>query len=62
MPSSMSPEEFRALAHQAADWMADYLRDVRDYPVVPRVEPGQLIDRLPPSGPERGEPMDTILE
>jgi aromatic-L-amino-acid decarboxylase len=62
MPSSMSPEEFRALAHQAVDWMADYLGGVRDYPVAPRVEPGQLIDRLPPAGPERGEPMDAILE
>jgi aromatic-L-amino-acid decarboxylase len=58
----MSPEEFRVVAHQAVDWMADYLRDVRNYPVVPAVEPGQLIDRLPVSGPERGEPMDTILE
>ncbi len=57
----MSPEEFRAAAHQVVDWMADYLRDIRQYPVVPRVEPGQLIDRLPPSGPERGESMETIL-
>jgi hypothetical protein len=23
MPSAMSPEEFRAAAHQAVDWMAD---------------------------------------
>jgi aromatic-L-amino-acid decarboxylase len=57
----MSPEEFRAAAHQAVDWMADYLGDIRDYPVVPDVEPGQLIDRLPRSGPDRGEPMEAIL-
>jgi hypothetical protein len=31
----MSPEEFRASAHQVVDWMADYLRDIRDFPVVP---------------------------
>jgi aromatic-L-amino-acid decarboxylase len=59
---SMSPEEFRAAAHQAVDWIADYLRDVRDYPVLPHVEPGALIDRLPPSGPEHGEPIETILD
>ena len=58
----MSPDEFRAAAHQAVDWMADYLRDIRDYPVLPDVEPGALIDRLPPQGPERGEPIDAILE
>ena len=58
----MSPEEFRASAHEVVDWMADYLRDIRDYPVLPHVEPGALIDRLPASGPEQGEPMKAILE
>ncbi len=42
--------------------MADYLRDIRDYPVLPTVEPGELIDRLPAQGPEHGERMDAILE
>src|SRR5689334_9107990 len=61
MPDSMSPEEFRAAAHQVVDWMADYLRDIREYPVLPAVQPGDLIDRLPRSGPEQGEPMEAIL-
>jgi aromatic-L-amino-acid/L-tryptophan decarboxylase len=59
---AMSPEDFRAAAHQAVDWIADYLRDVGDYPVLPRVEPGALIDRLPHSGPEQGESIEAILE
>jgi aromatic-L-amino-acid decarboxylase len=58
----MSPEEFRASAHQVVDWIADYLRDIREYPVLPNVEPGHLIDSLPSSGPEQGEPMDIILD
>lgn len=58
----MSPEEFRAAAHQVVDWMADYLRDIRQYPVFPDVEPGALVDRLPAAGPEHGEPMSAILE
>ena len=57
----MSPEEFRAAAHQAVDWMADYLRDIRDYPVMPGVQPGDIIDALPAAGPEQGESMDAIL-
>src|ERR1700756_4901601 len=57
----MSPEEFRTEAHKVVDWMADYLRDVRQYPVLPQVEPGALIDQLPPRGPEQGEAMDAIL-
>ena len=57
----MSPDEFRAAAHQAVDWIADYLRDIRDFPVLPDVQPGDLIDRLPAAGPEQGESMDAIL-
>src|SRR5215469_9526054 len=57
----MSPEEFRAAAHEAVDWIADYLRDARQYPVLPRIRPGELIDRLPKCGPEQGEPIEVIL-
>src|SRR5580658_2062603 len=63
MPSpQMSPEEFRAAAHQTVDWIADYLRDIRQYPVQPNVEPGALIACLPKSGPEQGEPIEAILK
>src|SRR5438105_12540966 len=58
---NMQPEEFRAAAHEAVGWMADYLRDVGHYPVLPRVNPGDLVRQLPESGPERGEPMEQIL-
>ena len=58
----MSPDEFRAAAHQVVDFMADYMRDVREYPVLAQPEPGALIDRLPPHGPETGVPMGEILE
>ena len=57
----MSPEEFRTAGHHAVDWIADYLRDARDYPVLARIQPGELMDRLPTRGPERGESIETIL-
>ena len=57
----MSPEEFRASGHQVVDWIADYLRDIRDLPVLPDFQPGELIDALPATGPEHGESMDVIL-
>jgi aromatic-L-amino-acid decarboxylase len=57
----MSPEEFRVAAHQAVDWIADYLENTREYPVLPRIQPGELTDRLPQNGPEKGESIDTIL-
>ena len=58
----MNNEEFRRYGHQVVDWMADYLENIRDYPVLPAMQPGDLMDRLPASAPEHGESMDTILE
>ena len=43
----MTPDEFRAAAKHAADWVAEYLSEVRSLPVVPGVKPGFLIDALP---------------
>jgi aromatic-L-amino-acid decarboxylase len=63
MPENqMTNDEFRRYSHQVVDWMADYLENIRDYPVLPAVRPGDLVDRLPPSAPEQGESMDAILE
>jgi aromatic-L-amino-acid/L-tryptophan decarboxylase len=42
--------------------MADYLSHPEHHPVLPRMKPGELVDALPPCGPEHGEPMSTILE
>ena len=58
----MTNEEFRRYGHQVVDWMADYLENIRQYPVLPAMQPGDLVDRLPAQAPDRGEPMDAILE
>lgn len=57
----MPSDEFRRLGHEVVDWIADYLANIRDYPVLADVRPGELIDALPQSGPEDGEPMEAIL-
>lgn len=57
----MSPAEFRRFGNETVDWIAGYLENTRDYPVLPAVKPGELRDRLPGSAPEFGEPMDAIL-
>jgi aromatic-L-amino-acid decarboxylase len=57
----MSPEEFRLAAHAHADWIAQYFENVRDYPVLPAVEPGDVIASLPAAAPERGEPIERIF-
>ena len=54
-------EDFQRAAHESVDWIAEYLVNTRDYPVVPEMQPGALVDRLPRSGPERGESFEAIL-
>ena len=57
----MNSEEFRRYGYQVVDWIANYLENIRDYPVLPSVKPGDLVDRLPDSAPDHGEPMEAIL-
>ena len=60
--SDMPAEEFRQAAHDAVDWIADYLEHIRDLPVLPLIEPGHLTAKLPDSAPETGEPIDAIMQ
>lgn len=54
-------EDFRRAGHETVDWIAKYLESVRDLPVLPEVKPGALVDALPRSAPEKGEPFDAVL-
>lgn len=56
------PEDFRRLSHEVADWIADYLTNVGEMPVLPSVRPGDVRAQLPASPPESGEALDAVLE
>ena len=57
----MPPEELRRRGREAADWIVDYLDDIRAMDVFPRVEPGEVRAALPERPPDEGEPMDAIF-
>ena len=38
----MPVEEFRKNGHELIDWLADYLRDIDEYPVLAQTEPGEI--------------------
>ncbi len=57
----MDHEEFRKHAHELVDWMADYLKNVRQYPVKSQVQPKDVINQLPANPPLGGEPFETIF-
>ncbi len=54
------PEFLEAMEHHAR-WMAQYFERVRDFPVLPSTEPGELRAALPLSAPEQGEPIGQIF-
>lgn len=71
LPKSRGPDEhlgdmplpeLRSSFRAVSDWIAEYLDGVGAYPVLARVEPGQIRRGLPPTLPEEGEDFETILQ
>ncbi|HZF13243.1 MAG TPA: pyridoxal-dependent decarboxylase [Thermoanaerobaculia bacterium] len=62
MPGDLPPDEFRRAMHRVADLVADYLEQVGDYPVLPRIAPGDVAAALPAAPPLEAEPLDRVLD
>ena len=46
MTGHMSPEEFRRRGYETIDWIARYLERLEEFPVMSRVEPGEIESAL----------------
>lgn len=57
----MTADEFRRHGHAMIDWIADYHARIESFPVLSRVEPGQLRASLPVNPPQKGGDFDAIL-
>ena len=57
----MNNRDFRAHAHELADWMADYLENPDQYPVKPDLKPGDIKVQLPVAAPLDGEDFQTVF-
>jgi aromatic-L-amino-acid decarboxylase len=57
----MPGEEFRLAAYEVVDWIAEYLDQVGEYPVLARVEPGEIRRQLPDELPDQGESVTDLL-
>src|SRR5216110_1371871 len=58
----MTPEEFRRRGHEVVDWLAEYFQRIESFPVLSRMEPGQIRGSLPANPPAKGEPFETMLK
>jgi aromatic-L-amino-acid decarboxylase len=57
----MTMEQFRRNGRAVIDWIADYYERLESFPVLPRVQPGEVRASLPPEPPSRGESFESLL-
>ena len=57
----MSPEQFREEGKKVIDWIADYYKNVENFPVLSQVAPGEIISSLPENPPQKGESVDAMM-
>jgi len=57
----LPPELFIKYSQQTADWIAHYLENMNDYPVLSRAKPGEIKSSLPRTPPEKSEPFENVL-
>ncbi|KAL7593375.1 hypothetical protein Lser_V15G32666 [Lactuca serriola] len=55
-------EEFRRQGHMVIDFLADYYKNINNYPVRSQVNPGYLAERLPECAPLLPESIESILK
>jgi len=48
----MPVSDFRKFGYQLIDWIADYLDNIENYPVLAKTEPGEIKNNLPDHPPE----------
>ncbi|HET54980.1 MAG TPA: amino acid decarboxylase, partial [Ignavibacteria bacterium] len=57
----MSPDEFRKHGYELIDWIADYFENIEEYPVLAKINPGDIKAKLPKSPPSKNESMEDIF-
>lgn len=58
----MDLETFRHWAHRAADWSADYLTNIKKFPVRAQTAPGDILKQLPASPPDSADDVADIFK
>lgn len=58
----LSPEAFKKYANEAVDWISRYFENMDDFPVLPKIQPGDIKKQLPASPPENPEDFEDVLK
>lgn len=57
----MSPADFRTYGYKMVDWIANYFETLEEKPVLPSINPGDIMKKLPDFPPVYSESMDEII-
>ncbi|XP_060180657.1 tyrosine decarboxylase 2 isoform X2 [Lycium barbarum] len=58
----MDAEQLREYGHKMVDFIADYYKNIENFPVLSQVQPGYLRKLLPETAPAHSETLQDILE
>lgn len=59
--TDMPTEEFRRSGYKLVDWIADYFNDIEKYPPLSKINPGDILKRIPQIPPNSGEEIENVL-
>ena len=57
----MPSEEFKKNGYRLVDWVAEYLSGIEKYPPLSRVNPGDILKRIPQKPPKNGDDIENVL-
>ena len=57
----MNPEDFHTWSRRAADWSAEYMKQLPEMPVRAQTQLGEIAAQVAEAPPENAEPMETIF-
>ncbi|KAH6823944.1 Pyridoxal phosphate transferases superfamily protein [Perilla frutescens var. hirtella] len=58
----MDAEQLREYGHKMVDFIADYYKNIENFPVLSQVQPGYLRELLPDSAPVHPESLQDVLD
>lgn len=58
----LNPKEFKKAADPVIDWIDNYLKNIADYPVKSKVQPGEIYKQIPEEAPEQSESLEQIIK
>lgn len=58
----MTPSHFREEAKKLVDWIADYYENIENFPVLSKINPGEVYNQLPGTAPENPEEFSQMMQ